>query len=185
MQCLPNPVLDLLNIFMSEVETSCCLNDCLKQQKAGCKQVPSSSHVYFISNTVNIAYMSGTLWCVSLEGCVAARTCLPVDSPRETAGAVPPATGGTRHGTAAVDPSNIAATTIGYRNKYISPPHIHMLQENWKQHQGGSNEILGIHFHIFKLPIAAKTEAIYLLVWVQHRQRSSAGSSFGKFKCRI
>ena len=55
----------------------------------------------------NIAYMSGTLWCVSLEACVAARTCLPVDSPRETAGAVPPATGGTGHGTAAVDPSNI------------------------------------------------------------------------------
>ena len=51
--------------------------------------------------------MSGTLWCVSLEACVATRTCLPVDSPRETAGAVPPATGGTRHGTAAVDPSNI------------------------------------------------------------------------------
>ena len=81
----------------------------------------------------NIAYMSGTLWGVSLEACVAARTCLPVDSPRETAaGAVPPATGGTGHGTAAVDPSNIAATTTGYRNKYISPPHIHMLQENWK-----------------------------------------------------
>ena len=45
--------------------------------------------------------------CFSGGRCVAARTCLPVDSPRETAGAVPPATGGTGHGTAAVDPSNI------------------------------------------------------------------------------
>ena len=79
----------------------------------------------------NIAYMSGTLWCVSLEACVAARTCLPVDSPRETAGAVPPATGGTRHGTAAVDttPSSRQPPGTGIN---IYPPHIHMLQENWK-----------------------------------------------------
>ena len=80
----------------------------------------------------NIAYMSGTLWCVSLEACVAARTCLPVDSPRETAGAVPPATGGTRHGTAAVDPSNILQPQPSGTEINIYPPHIHMLQENWK-----------------------------------------------------
>ena len=145
---------------------------------AGWNLAPFSSIILYITNIVkHRLHVWHPVVCFSGRRRVAARTCLPVDSPRETAAAVPPATGGTRHGHSCGGhcPRSIQHSRQPPGTEInISSPHPCNQGKRLNSIKGGCNEILGIHFHIFKLPIAAKTEAIYLLVWAQHRQRSSA-----------
>ena len=146
-------------------------------------------HSWCLRTLSNIGYMSGTLWCVSLEGGVLPLGHVCQWTVRERLlllSLQPPVAPRHRHSCGGHCPGSLqhSRQPPGSEIKIYSP-HPCIQGKRLNSIKGGCNEILGIHFHIFKLPIAAKTEAIYLLVWAQHRQPAAPGSSFGKFKCRI
>ena len=151
--------------------------------------MPSSSIILYITNIVkHWLHVWHPVVCFSGRRRVAARTCLPVDSPRETAAAVPPATGGTRHG------HSCGGHCPGSLQHSRQPPGTEInIYSPHPCYQGN-------HLNSIKGAVMRFWESIFIFSNCQLQQKlklsislsgpntgsgAAPGSSFGKFKCRI